>query len=78
MNGLLPRSCVHKNDRTKGEVRGQRSSASFKFLHSTYLAIAGVGPILLKPWDDVPEGKKTQHQRGGGYSLVATAPTHSQ
>lgn len=60
MNGPLLRLCVHENHRTKGPARGQYSPASLKLLHGPYLAIAGIGPVLLKPRDDVPEEKRTK------------------
>lgn len=60
INRPLLRLCVHENHRIKGQAIGQRSLASLKFLHNPYLAVAGVGPVLLKPRNDVPEGKRTE------------------
>lgn len=56
----LLRLRVYENHRIKGQAIGRHSRASLKLLHDPYLAVAGVGPILLKPRKDVPEGKRTE------------------
>lgn len=56
----LLRLRVYENHRIKGQAIGQRSRASLKLLHDPYLAVAGVGAVLLKPRKDVPEGKRTE------------------
>lgn len=55
----LLRLCVYENHRIKGQAIGQHLLASLKLLHDPYLAIAGVGPVLLKPRNNVSEGKRT-------------------
>lgn len=44
---------------TPGVHRHHQSSCT-----ATYLSVAGVGPILLKPRDNVPEGKRTVRVSG--------------
>ena len=38
-------------------VTRERSPTSPKLCRATYLSVAGVGPVLLKPRNDVPEGR---------------------
>lgn len=58
----LPLSCVHKNHRTKDRREDSVQSALFKnSCPATYLTVAGVGPILLKPRDDITKGKRREN-----------------
>ena len=56
--------CTRK-PQSKGQATGQHPPAAPELRRSPYLAVAGVGPVLLKPREDVPEGERTDSIRWG-------------
>lgn len=61
VNSLLPRSCVPKTQNKRTDERTAFTRHLLNSCPAAYLSIAGVGPILLKPRDNVTEGERREN-----------------